>query len=77
MGKKKTLLWDEQELQVSLHRIAEQLVEATQEITKTAKTEEDLRIGFEKLLEPLLKSIEVTSHPKYEKSCSIYRLFTL
>jgi Eco57I restriction-modification methylase len=72
MVKKKKLLWDEQALQVSLYHIAEQLVEATQEITKKAKTEEDLRIGFEKLLEPLLKSIEVTSHPKYEKSVLQY-----
>jgi type I restriction-modification system DNA methylase subunit len=34
----------------------------------TAKTEEDLRIGFEKLLEPILKDLGIQSNPKYEKS---------
>ena len=52
----------------SLPRIADRLVKYVCNLRLHVTTEEDLRIGFEKLLEPLLKSIGVTSNPKYEKS---------
>lgn len=54
-----------------LIQVADKLVSSTIELMQTAKTEEDLRVGFEKILEPLCLSIGVALHAKYEKS--IYR----
>lgn len=54
--------------QDSLTTTAGKLVNAAVEIMRSASTEEDLRIGFEKALDPLLKGIGVQSVPKYEKS---------
>ncbi|MGB2990707.1 MAG: N-6 DNA methylase, partial [Candidatus Zixiibacteriota bacterium] len=54
-----------------LIRVADKLVASTKELMRSANTEEDLRIGFEKILEPLCAAIGVESHAKYEKS--IYR----
>ena len=51
----------------SLQKIADQLVGSTQEVMKFAKTEEDLRIGFEKILAPILKSLGLESIPRYER----------
>lgn len=53
---------------VSLSIAADKLVFASNEIMRSAKSEEDLRMGFEKALEPLLLGIGVKSNPKYEKS---------
>lgn len=55
------------EPQDSLQKIADELSSYTREIMRIAKTEEDLRIGFEKKLEPLLKSIGVEPIPRYER----------
>ena len=52
----------------SIVQAADKLVGAANELQCTAKTEEDLRIGFEKILEPLCKSIGIKSDPRYEKS---------
>jgi len=52
----------------SLIQAAERLAHATRQVLASAKTEEDLRIGFEKLLEPLLTSIGVAAHPEYERA---------
>ena len=54
--------------QDSLTTTASKLVNAAVEIMHSANTEEDLRIGFEKALDPLLRAIGVQSTPKYEKS---------
>jgi hypothetical protein len=51
-----------------LIQVADKLVASTVDLMRTAKTEEDLRIGFEKTLAPLCSSIGVESHAKYEKS---------
>ena len=40
-------------LQDSLFKLADNLVICTQKLLRQTKTEEDLRIGFEKLLEPI------------------------
>ncbi len=56
------------ESQEPLIRVSDQLVTSTSKIMRTASTEEDLRIGFEKILEPLCSSIGVELHGKYEKS---------
>ena len=53
--------------QRSLHQIAAALVAKTAPLVGRAKTEEDLRIGFEKLLEPSLRSLGVEVEPRYEK----------
>jgi hypothetical protein len=51
-----------------LVQVADKLVASTARLMRTAKTEEDLRIGFEKILEPLCVSVGVILHAKYEKS---------
>jgi hypothetical protein len=52
----------------SLSIIADNLVSKTNEILREAKTEEDLRIGFEKILEPIKKELGLKLMPEYEKS---------
>ena len=52
----------------SLFRLANNLVSDTQKLLRAAKTEEDLRIGFEKLLGPIRTELNLKSTPKYEKS---------
>lgn len=56
------------EIQDSLVKLSDSLVSGTKEILHHAKTEEDLRIGVEKLLEPILKELKIKSNPRYEKS---------
>ena len=51
----------------SLHQVAASLVAKTPRLVEKAKTEEDLRIGFEKILEPSLRKLGVDVHPRYEK----------
>ncbi len=55
-------------LEKSLPKLADRLVLETDKILREAKTEEDLRIGFEKLLEPIKAELNLKSTPKYEKS---------
>jgi len=52
----------------SLLKLADILVNETKQLLRLAKTEEDLRIGFEKVLEPIKNQLGITSIPKYEKS---------
>ena len=56
------------ETQKSIIILAESLVLETRNLLQKAKTEEDLRIGFEKFLEPLKAELNLKSIPKYEKS---------
>ncbi|MGA2518412.1 MAG: N-6 DNA methylase [Thermodesulfobacteriota bacterium] len=52
----------------SILKAADKLVAAAKDLLRTAKTEEDLRIGFEKVLEPLCIGLGIKSSPRYEKS---------
>ncbi|MDD5732138.1 MAG: N-6 DNA methylase [Patescibacteria group bacterium] len=52
----------------SLHKLADSLVFGTKKLLRETKTEEDLRIGFEKLLDPIRNELKLKSTPKYEKS---------
>jgi hypothetical protein len=52
----------------SILKAADKLVVAANDLLRTAKTEEDLRIGFEKVLEPLCIGLGIKSSPRYEKS---------
>ena len=52
----------------SLFQLADSLVSGTKKLLREAKTEEDLRIGFEKLLDPIRTELNLKSTPKYEKS---------
>lgn len=61
-------LFEDQEPANGLLEAADALVSETEEIMRTARTEEDLRIGFEKILDPILKRIGVARQGKYEKS---------
>jgi hypothetical protein len=59
----------------SVTYVAERLVSATAEIMRTAKTEEDLRIGFEKALDPRMRELGVRPEPRYEQNVlrSVFR----
>ena len=48
--------------------LANSLVLGVQDILHVAQTEEDFRIGFEKLLSPIKDSLNLKINPKYEKS---------
>jgi hypothetical protein len=52
----------------SLPAVADRLAAAAKELRSAARTEEDLRVGFEKLLGPILDAIGVTARPQYERS---------
>jgi methylase of polypeptide subunit release factors len=52
----------------SILQAADKLVIAANNLLREAKTEEDLRIGFEKVLEPVCISLGIKSSPRYEKS---------
>ena len=52
----------------SLLQLADNLVSKTRKLLCEIKTEEDLRIGFEKLLDPIRVKLNLKSTPKYEKS---------
>lgn len=55
-------------LRDSLPIIADILVKEVSEVMKKAKTEEDLRIGFEKILEPTLKELGIEISSRYERA---------
>ena len=52
----------------TIQSIADTIVKENSEMIKTAKSEEDLRIGFEKILDKYLKQIDIKTFPKYEKT---------
>lgn len=54
--------------QESIIHVSDKLAGSVSELMRDAKSEEDLRIGFEKLLEPLCKAINIKLSPKYERS---------
>ena len=54
-------------LQDTILQLADTLVSGTTSLMRTAQTEEDLRIGFEKILEPVLSSIGIDTKPRYER----------
>jgi methylase of polypeptide subunit release factors len=53
--------------QVSLASIADKLVEAARKILREAKTEEDLKIRFERVLGPLVESAGIVFDERYER----------
>jgi len=53
---------------ISLYDLADGLVRQTKSLLERAKTEEDLRVGFEKLLESIRSELNLQYVPKYEKS---------
>ncbi len=53
---------------VSITRLADLLVATIKPKLNRFKTEEDLRIAFEKILAPVLGELGIKSEPKYEKS---------
>lgn len=52
----------------SLSVLSDELVTKTQSLAKKSNTEEDLKIGFEKVLEPVLLELGIRSNPQYEQS---------
>jgi len=59
---------DHNEVQDSLSNLADNLVVRTNELLSKIESEEDLRIGFEKLIEPIKNRLSIKSEPSYEKS---------
>ena len=53
---------------VSINQLADSLVAQIQSKLNQFKTEADLKIAFEKILEPVSKELGIKSEPKYEKS---------
>lgn len=51
----------------SLIQTADELINAVSKIMRTAKTEEDLKIGFEKALDPTRAKLGIISSPVYER----------
>ncbi|MFH1374538.1 MAG: N-6 DNA methylase [bacterium] len=60
----------------SVLEAADKLVNAANDLMRTSNTEEDLRIGFEKALEPLCRSIGIKLEPRYEKYAKFTRVFS-
>jgi len=56
------------ETEDSILLVADKLVASARHVMGHADTEEDLRIGFEKALEPLKSSLGITSLVRYEKT---------
>jgi type I restriction-modification system DNA methylase subunit len=54
--------------QKSLMNLADQLVAETKEMLRESQTEEDLRVRFERFLDPIKKELGIQLIPKYEKS---------
>lgn len=52
----------------SILQASDKLAGAAKKLLSAAETEEDLRIGFEKILEPLCHTLGIKHSPKYEKS---------
>lgn len=55
--------------------VAEQLASSTADLMRRARTEEDLRMGFEKALDPLMRELGVRPEPRYEQKVlrSVFR----
>jgi len=53
--------------QDTLSRLADDLVSSVGNLLREVTTEEDLRIGFEKLLDPIRSELGLKSAPRYEK----------
>jgi hypothetical protein len=68
MGKRTTTPDTQARAELSLPQLADRLVASIAKVMRAAKTEEDLRIGCEKTLEPLLRSLGVEVTPHYERS---------
>lgn len=52
----------------SLSILAEKLVTSVSDLLKSSKNEEELKIGFEKVLAPILEELSISSSPKYERT---------
>lgn len=52
----------------SLPKLADRIVLKTGDLLRKVKTEEDLKIGFEKLLDPIKEELNLKYSPQYERS---------
>jgi hypothetical protein len=48
--------------------LAHQLSQEIVKVAQKSDTEEDLRIGVEKALAPVLQDLDITTHPRYERA---------
>jgi len=68
MAAKQNSLWVRFDPDVSIVAVADSLVGHAANLMRTAHNEEELRIGIEKALDPLLRRLGVTRDPRYEKT---------
>ncbi|HRU04935.1 MAG TPA: N-6 DNA methylase, partial [Candidatus Brocadiia bacterium] len=61
-------MWDRLSPEDSVPKLSYRLAQETSKLAEHCQTEEDLRIGFEKLLDPILEAIGVSKAPQYERS---------
>jgi type I restriction-modification system DNA methylase subunit len=61
-------IFSQNNYQNSFITLADNLVLQTKQLIKEVETEEDLKIGFEKILEPILKQLNIKYNPQYERS---------
>ncbi|MBM4038257.1 MAG: hypothetical protein FJ290_07045 [Planctomycetes bacterium] len=66
MAAKQNTLWVHSEPGDSILTLADRLVACVTNLMRSARNEEELRIGFEKALAPLLRDLGVTRDPRYE-----------
>ncbi|MBM4034628.1 MAG: hypothetical protein FJ291_23030, partial [Planctomycetes bacterium] len=68
MSAKQNDLWVQFDPSLSLPAVADSLVGSTRNLMRAARNEEELRIGFEKALDPLLRHLGIARDPHYEKT---------
>lgn len=68
MAAKQNDLWVQFDPSMSLLAVADSLVVAAKNVMRAARNEEELRIGIEKALDPLLRQLGVARDPRYEKT---------
>jgi hypothetical protein len=52
----------------SINQISDKLVISVSDLIKNVKSEEELRIGFEKILTPIQKELEISVIPRYDRT---------
>lgn len=68
MAARQNSFWVRFDRDAPIGAVADSLVARAADVMRTAKNEEELRIGIEKALDPLLRQLGVARDPRYEKA---------
>ncbi len=60
-------------VRMTFHPVAEALARGIADVARSARTEEDLRVGVEALLRQAVMELGIDVSPRYEKTCSVVR----